>query len=126
MYLLSQALGFVVARQLAGTEPWLSQQKSTMAFLAGAVLAPASPALLGNVLLPLVGFRVGPGLPAAIDTWLRGSAGILALGPAVLVYGSGPLKKWLAHNPPAESHPPIAMPDVLETLSKRQSGPSRC
>ena len=74
MYLLSQALGFIVARQLAGTEPWLSQQKSTLAFLAGAVLAPASRALLGNVLLPLIGFRVGPSLPAAIDTWLRGSA----------------------------------------------------
>src|SRR5215469_2367399 len=94
MYMLSQALGLVVAWRLANHEPWVSRKRSTVAFLAGAVLAPAVPALLGSSLLPLIGLRVGPGLPATLDSWLRGSGGILTLGPALLVYASEPLKRW--------------------------------
>lgn len=114
LYFVSQALGLVVARQLARKEPWLSKERSTVAFLAGAALAPAMPALLGSAVLPLVGIRIGPGLPRAVDSWFRGVAPILALAPAVLVYCSAPLKRWVALPSDTERRQPDPTPRVLE------------
>jgi PAS domain S-box-containing protein len=94
-FLLSHALGLVVARRLAGCQPWLSRERSTLAFLAGAALAPAIPAFLRGHVMPVVGISVGSAVPAALDGWLRGTAGILALSPALLVYGSGVLREWV-------------------------------
>lgn len=79
MYLLLHACALVVARKLARNEPWLAREKSTLAFLAGAALAPALPALLNSVVLRVVGVTLIPGVPAAVDSWLRGTAGILSL-----------------------------------------------
>ena len=86
LFLISQGCAFVVARRLAKREPWLSGEISTLAFLAGAFLAPAVPALVTGKVLSVVGVPSITGIPDAIDGWLRGSAGILALAPAVLVY----------------------------------------
>ena len=114
LFLISQACGLVVARRLARGEPWLSRERSTLAFLAGAVLAPAVPALLGSTVLPSVGIRPHAGVPGTVDGWLRGAAGILALGPAVLVYLSKPLKEWIALDAKREWQPTIAIRGVLE------------
>ena len=114
LYLLSHACALVVARRLARNQPWLSSEVSTAAFLAGAVLAPAIPALLGSPILQLAGIRVGPGIPAPIDSWLRGSAATLALIPAVLVFWSGPLKKWIGLPPGRYDPPPVNRRSVLE------------
>src|SRR3954447_17426853 len=107
LYVVSHACALVVARRLAKGQPWLSSERSTAAFLAGAVLAPAIPALLGSPVLHLAGIRVGPGVPAAIDSWLRGSAAILAVVPAVLVFWSGPAKKWVGLSPGRYDPPPV-------------------
>ena len=95
LYLLSSACALVVARRLAGREPWLSRERSTLAFLAGAVVAPLIPALLNGPLLRFLGVPIGPGVPPAVSSWLREGAGILALAPAVLVYSSGRLQEWV-------------------------------
>jgi PAS domain S-box-containing protein len=48
-----------------------------------------------------------------VSSWLREGAGILALAPAVLVYGSGRLKEWVGQ--PAEYEwPRIGTRDVLK------------
>src|SRR5215475_6701441 len=83
LYLVSHALGLVVAQRLDRNQPWLSRERSTLAFLAGAALATAIPALLGIQVLPAVGIRLGPAVPVFLDGWLRGTAAILALSPAV-------------------------------------------
>ena len=58
LFLISQACGLVVARRLARNEPWLSRERSTLAFLALAVLAPATcQTLLGSTVLYSVGIR---------------------------------------------------------------------
>jgi two-component system cell cycle sensor histidine kinase/response regulator CckA len=95
MYALSHAGALIVARKIARSEPWVSGERSTLAFLAGGVLAPALPALLISLVLRVVGVPQRPGAPAALDSWLRGTAAILSLAPAVLVYCSGPLKEWV-------------------------------
>src|SRR5262245_30601746 len=92
-------------------QPWLSRERSTLAFLAGAALVPAIPALLGRRVLPRVGITVGPAVPAALDSWLRGTAGILALSPVVFVYCSGPLREWVglpSHQHGLRQHSSIA------------------
>src|SRR6185295_12902211 len=94
MYLLSHAGALIVARKIARSEPWISRERSTLAFLAGAVLAPALPALLNPLVLSVVRVPPRPFGPAALDSWLRGTAAILCIVPAVLVYCSGPLKEW--------------------------------
>jgi PAS domain S-box-containing protein len=113
MYLLSHALGLISAQRLARNQAWLSRESSTVAFLVGAVLAPAIPALLGYPVLRIVGISVGPKLPAAVDSWLRGTAGILALGPAMLVFCSGPLKRWAGLSSDPEGQNQISARDVL-------------
>jgi PAS domain S-box-containing protein len=113
LFLLSHACALVVARRLARNAPWLLRERSTLAFLAAAVLAPAAPALLGSVVLPLAGIRPAPGVPGAVDSWLRGSAGILALAPALLVYVSKPSKEWGGFGAP-RGRSPISGRNVLE------------
>ncbi len=105
VFLLSQAGAFMVARKIARGESWVSGERSTLAFLAGAVLAPALPAFLNSLVLPVVGIQPLPGLPAALDSWLRGTAAILSLAPAVLVYWSEPLKEWVGLQPRGERQP---------------------
>jgi PAS domain S-box-containing protein len=114
LFLISQACAFVVARRMAGREPWLLREKSTLAFLAGAFLAPALPALVTSKVLFAVGIPLIAGIPDTIDGWLRGSAGILALAPAVLVYLSKPLKEWTGFDGKSEWRATISARDVLE------------
>jgi PAS domain S-box-containing protein len=113
LYLISNACALVVARRLARSEPWLLRQRSTLAFLAGAVLAPAVPALLNSTILRVVGDPQHAGVLSMVDSWLRAGAGILALAPAVLVYLSGPLKDWTASDAESEWQPRIATREVL-------------
>ena len=114
LFLISNACALAVARRLTRNEPWLLQERSTLAFVAGAVLAPAVPALLSSAVLPIVGIPLRANVPSTVDAWLRGVAGILAVAPAVLVYLSGPLKKWTASLADAEIQPPITTRNVLE------------
>jgi PAS domain S-box-containing protein len=113
MYLLSQGCALWVARKLARNEPWLSRERSTLAFLAGAVLATAVPALLDGQILDILRVPFA-GLPYALDNWLRGTAGILSTVPAVLVYCSAPLRKWVGMTPQRDRREPIATRDLLE------------
>jgi hypothetical protein len=108
LFLISHACALVVARRLAGSKPWLLRERSTLAFLAGAVLAPAVPALLNSMVLPFIGVPLRAGVPNAVDGWLRGTAGILAIAPAVLVYLSKPLKEWTGLCAEGEWEPTIA------------------
>lgn len=54
MYALSHAGALIVARKIARSEPWVSGERSTLAFLAGAVLATALPALLNSLVLLVI------------------------------------------------------------------------
>jgi PAS domain S-box-containing protein len=114
LFLLSHACALIVSRQLARNEPWLLRERSTLAFLAGAALAPAVPALLNSAVLPHVGIPLRAGVPATVDAWLRGAAGILALAPALLVYLSGPLKGWTALEAERARKWPVANRSFLE------------
>jgi len=114
LYLLSQTSAFVVARSIAGKESWLSRERSTLALLAGAAMAPAIPALLNNVVLRILGSKVPPGVPGAVDSWLRGAAGVLAVAPVLLAYGSGWLKEWIGSPPDRDWQEPISARNVLE------------
>ncbi len=114
LYLISNACAFVVARRLARSEPWLLRERSTLAFLAGAVLAPAVPALMSSTILRVIGIPLRAGALSMVDSWLRGGAGILALAPAVLVYFAGPLKNWTASDAESAWQPTITSRNVLE------------
>jgi PAS domain S-box-containing protein len=114
LFLLSHACALIVARRLARNQPWLSGERSTLAFLAGAVLAPAVPALLNSAVLPHVGIPLRASVPTTVDGWLRGAAGILAVAPALLVYLSGPLKGWTALEAERARQSPITKRNVLE------------
>jgi PAS domain-containing protein len=64
-------------------------------------------------MLRLLGATIRPGVPAAISSWLRECAGILAVAPAVLVCASWRLKEWVGF--PAEREwQPITVRDVME------------
>jgi PAS domain S-box-containing protein len=112
-YLLSHACALAVARRIARKEPWLLGERSTLAFLAGAVLAPAIPALVSDVVLRVVGTPIRPGVPSAVDSWLRGVAGILALAPILLVHCSGSLRKWAGLPPDREWQLPATTRNFL-------------
>jgi PAS domain S-box-containing protein len=114
LYLLSHAFALVAARRLSRGQPWLSSERSTAAFLTGAVLAPAIPALLGSAVLPLVGILAGPGIPAAINSWIRGGAATLAVIPAVLVFCSGRMINWIHVRMDRYSAPPVDRRMALE------------
>ncbi|HEY6344193.1 MAG TPA: PAS domain S-box protein [Bryobacteraceae bacterium] len=113
MYLASQLAGFIAARKIAGNEPWFSGERSALALLAGAALAPAAPALFVKALLIVFGVSL-PAVPAAVDSWLRGTAGILALAPAVLVHGSGRLQRWVGLPAEQESRQTMGGRNFLE------------
>jgi PAS domain S-box-containing protein len=116
LYFVSHMFGLVAARRLAKNQPWFSRERSTLAFLAGAALATAIPALFMRPALVFVGINAGPALPEALEGWLRGTAAILALSPAVLQYGSGPLRKWVGF-PTGDGQPePIHARNVLELV----------
>jgi PAS domain S-box-containing protein len=114
LFLVSHACALAVSRRLARNQPWLLRERSTLAFLVGAVLAPAVPALLSSVVLPVVGIAVRGGVPVIVDGWLRGTAGILALAPAVLVHLSRPLKQWAGLAAGHLKQAPITFRNVLE------------
>ncbi len=114
LFLTSDACALVVARRFARGEPWLSGERSVLAFLAGAILAPAVPALLNSPILRVVGVPQGAGVPSIVDGWLRGSAGILAVVPAMLVYLSKPLRQWTGLDAKSEWQPTIDRRDLLE------------
>ncbi len=113
MYLVSHVIGLIAARRLARGEPWLLREKSTLAFLAGAALAPLLPALLTDAVIRVVGPTGSPVLPSAVDAWLRGAAAILAIVPAMLVYGSGRLKEWAGFPPDEDRGEAISFREVL-------------
>jgi PAS domain S-box-containing protein len=113
MFLLSHVFGLIAARKLAHGEPWLSRERSTLAFLAGAALAPLLPALLQGIVMRVVG-TTGPVLLLAVDAWLRGAAAILAIVPAILVYGPGRFKQWAGFPPDQHWDQAITSRDVLE------------
>ncbi len=113
LYMTSQACALAVARRLARKEAWLLRERSTLAFLAGAFLAPAVPALLESTVLPIVRLPLHGGILNAVDGWLRGTAAIVAVAPAVLVYLSRPLKQWAGFAAENEWQPTIASRDVL-------------
>ena len=114
LYLVSSICALVTVRRLAGSGPWLSQERSTLAFLAGAILAPAIPALLNDPMLRFVGIVVLPGVPGPVETWLRAGAGILALVPAMLVLCPGLLSRWVGIPPEREWQLPVRARDILE------------
>ena len=82
---ISHAVALVVARAIAGREPWLTRERSTLAFLASAFVAPSIPALASPYVRAWLGMTQAAGQPAVFMNWLRESAGILALAPALLV-----------------------------------------
>jgi PAS domain S-box-containing protein len=113
MFLLSQGCALWVARKLARNKPWLARERPTLAFLAGAVLATAIPALFYGEVQDILGIARS-GVASALDSWLRGTAAILSIVPAVLVYCSAPLKKWAGMPPLRDGQEPIAALNLLE------------
>jgi PAS domain S-box-containing protein len=112
--LFSYAIAFLVARNIKGKDQWLTGERSTLAFMAGAALAPAIPALLNAQILRIIGATLRPGVPAAVDSWVRGSAGILCLVPAMLVYGSGGFQRWVGFPSESERRDPTRGRHFLE------------
>jgi PAS domain S-box-containing protein len=95
LYLLSHACGLVVARAIARGEVWLTGERSTLAFLTGALIAPALPALLSDPMLSALGIAHRPIIPSPVESWLRGGAGMMAIAPAVVMWSSSRLKDWV-------------------------------
>src|SRR5215469_10480452 len=114
LFVASNAAALLVARRLARKEPWLLRERSTLAFLAGALVAPALPALVDGAVLPNLGIALRAGIPNTVEGWLRGSAGILAVAPALLVYLSGPLKEWTGLPAESERQPPMIRRNLVE------------
>jgi PAS domain S-box-containing protein len=114
IYLLSHTIALFTAQRLAGGEPWLSRQKSTLAFLASAALAPFIPALLNDTILHLMGGAARPVLPSAVEAWLRGVAAMVAVAPAILVYGSGRLLQGAEISRDRDGAERITFRNVLE------------
>jgi hypothetical protein len=118
LFTTSHALGLLAARRLSGGYKGLSRERATLAFLAGAILAPAVPALLTSTALWFLGVRAAPGLPTVVDVWLRGVAGILAVVPVMLVYGSNPLRNWAGFPPDSEWRPLVTRQHLLELCAE--------
>jgi signal transduction histidine kinase len=117
-YLVSYAGAFLLARQVAGKQPWLSRQRSTVAFLAGAILGPSLPALLllGHPFLTMIGLPLQGGPATAFVNWLRETAGILAITPFLLI--GLPRRLRMSFGGPAESEKwlPLAALDFVELM----------
>ena len=112
-YLLSTVAAFLVARKIAKSEPWLSRERSTLAFLAGALLAPAVPAALIRPLLSFMGRPAGA-YPIAVMSWLRESGGILALTPVLLVHLTPRLRRWLGQAGAGQRNEQLSLTGVAE------------
>jgi len=63
-----------------------------------------------------LGFRVPPGIPGAVDSWLRGVAGVLAVAPALLASDSGRLKEWLGLPRDRKWQEPVSIRNFTELL----------
>jgi PAS domain S-box-containing protein len=113
MYLFSAIAGLLVARKIARGEAWLSRERSTLAFLAGAVLAPVVPAMLNGPVLTLLGRPTG-GDPVILMSWLRESAGILALTPMLLVHFSPSLRHWIGEAPKEPTKEFVRLSQIVE------------
>jgi PAS domain S-box-containing protein len=113
LYLVSQACAFWTARAFGGKSSWLSGEKSTLAFLAAAAIAPLFPALLGDSALRVIGITPRVEAPQFVDAWLRGVAAILVLAPAVLMF-SRKLAEWGGVSTEGELLHPISGWNVLE------------
>jgi len=114
-FLLGQAVALVLARRISKGEPWLLRERSTLAFLAVAAVAPALPALLNPFLLRMIGVSAAAGVTDTLDSWLRGVGGILALVPAMLVYGSW-MTKWVGQTQVAQSQPSLTRRDSMDLV----------
>ena len=112
-YLLSHACALMLARRLAGPEPWLSRERSVLAFLVSAAVAPAIPALLNATTGNAIGGTLAGVVPGMVDGWLRGSAGMLVIVPAILVCAR-PLKAWVLLSQKPERREPMSARDVAE------------
>lgn len=114
LYLASQLCGFLVARALGRNQAWLTGERSTLAFLAGALLASAIPALLNGPLLTALHIAARPGVPPPVESWLRGAAGMLPVAPAVLVWCSGPFSEWVGLPAQTEGRKRITARNILD------------
>ncbi len=114
LYLVSHACAFWTVRAFGGKTSWLSGEKSTLVFLAAAAIAPLFPALLNDSCLTLIGITRGREVPAFVDAWLRGFAGILVLTPALLTCCSRKLAEWGGVSTEGERPPAISGRNVLE------------
>jgi PAS domain S-box-containing protein len=113
LYLVSYACAFWMARTFAGRSPCLSGQRSTLAFLAAAAIAPLLPALLSGSALRVIGITPSFEVPEFVDYWLRGVAGILVLTPALMCY-SRKLAEWGAVSTKGAPPHSISGRNVLE------------
>jgi PAS domain S-box-containing protein len=113
-FCISQALALFCAQRIAGSKHWLSRERPTLGFLAGAILAPAIPALSAKSALAVFGIFLGAQVPSILEAWLRGAAAILALAPAILFYCTEPLRRWAGLPSAQENHAQIKTRDVAE------------
>jgi PAS domain S-box-containing protein len=103
LYLISHAFALLLAQRFNGKKPWFSSERSTLAFLLGALASPLIPAIFNNSLLRLLGATGRLSSSAPIMSWLRESAAALAVAPTVLVYFRGPLQRWVGF--PSQGEP---------------------
>ena len=113
LFLVSHACAFWTARTFRGKGSWLSTEKSTLAFLAAAAIAPLLPSLLGAPAVGMLGIKRHSEVPQFVDIWLRGVAAILVLTPAVLM-GSRKLAEWGGVSTGDEPPPPMSGRNILE------------
>jgi len=113
LFLVSHACAFWMARAFRGKSSWLSGEKSTLASLAAAAIAPSLPSLLGAPAIRMLGITRHSDVPQFVDIWLRGFAAILVLTPAVLTC-SRTLAAWGGVSTEDEPPPPMSGRNVLE------------
>jgi PAS domain S-box-containing protein len=113
LFLVSYACAFWTGRALGGKNSWLSGERSTLAFLAAAAIAPLLPALLGDAFFRLIGITLNGGVLEFVNIWIREFAAILILTPVVLVY-SHKLAEWCGVSVEGEPPPPMSSRNVLE------------
>jgi hypothetical protein len=112
-YMLSAGAAFLSARKIAQSEPWLSRERSTLAFLFGAILTPAIPALFNVTLLHFLGI-VPASTPPTIMSWLREGAGILAITPVMLVHLSDSVLRWTGQPSTDLRRRPVTLAEATE------------
>jgi PAS domain-containing protein len=113
LYLFAFIAALLAAGRIARSEPWLSSERSALAFLTGAILAPVVPAMLSGSVLTAIGRAPGAN-PVAVMSWLRESAGILALTPVLLVHFSPCLRRWIGQKSPEPSIKKVSLSEAAE------------